>query len=132
MLKVNSIKKIMYAADAFGSNPDVLPRQIQNIRERLNSGVDSNGEAFAPYMTERKTNHDRPLELASRLFDGVHYSSENTLENTLVKATISGEAAKIAGYQNVKRKFMPFSEKDRDDVRKQVFESLRKAMSQWH
>lgn len=131
MIKITALKRLAYAASTLGSSDSIMPDQVRSIRDRLNTGTDSNGQSFAPYATQRKTNHSRPLALASRLFDDVQYSTETTLSWRLVKATISGQAAKIAGYQNMKRDFMSFSQKDKDDIIKSTRESLREAMSQW-
>ena len=127
-MRIMVIKRLITAVDGMGMNTSVMEQQIQRSKERLNMGVDLNGGTFAPYKDDRPSNQNRPLAQAARLWDDVRYSSSRTLEGFELTATITGEAAKIAIYQNVKRRFVGYSSGDRDLAKQGVSTMLREAM----
>ena len=127
-MRITSIKRLMFAAENLGHSTTVMEQQIQRSRDRLNMGVDLNGGTFAPYKDDRPSNQNRPLAQAARLWDDVRYSSSRTLEGFELTATITGQAAKIAIYQNVKRRFVGYSSGDRDLAKQGISTMLREAM----
>lgn len=128
MIKIKAINRLLRATDTFGTHSSVMESQIQRTRERLNFGIDIHGASFAPYKEDRPTNQDRPLARAARLFDDVRYTYNHTLEGFDLVATITGQAAKIANYQNVKRRFVGYSTEDRRFVKQGVVAMLKEAM----
>lgn len=128
LIKIKAINRLMRATDTFGAHSSVMESQIQRTRERLNLGIDVNGASFAPYKEDRPTNQERPLARAARLFDDVRYTYNRTLEGFDIIATITGQAAKIAHYQNVKRRFIGYSAEDRRSIKQGVAAMLKEAM----
>ena len=127
-MKITAIKRLMAAVDNMGQSTSVMEQQIQRTRDRLNSSIDLRGSTFLPYKEDRPTNHNHPLALAARLWDDTRYSSSRTLEGFELMATITGQAAKIAIYQNVKRRFVGFSHGDRDVVKQGISTMLKETM----
>jgi hypothetical protein len=127
-MKIMSIKRLMFATKNIGHSTAVMEQQIQRSRDRLNMGVDLSGRSFAPYKENRPSNQSRPLAKASRLWSDARYSMSNTLDGFELTATITGRAAEIATYQNVKRRFVGFSGDDKDLVKRGILAMFKEAM----
>ena len=125
-----SVKKLMAATSEMGGSTAPIKNQVGRIQARLNQGVTSLGQSMAPYKDpKRKYGNSRPLQRASRLFDSPEYSIEKTFSGVDMRATITGQAAKIAMYQNVRRNFLSFSEENAEEVGKDIAESISSAFN---
>lgn len=128
LLRIKAIQRLMFAASNMTSSTSIMEHQIQRSKMRLDAGVDLKGAKFAPYKEDRPTNNSRPLAHASRLWDDARYSYSRTLEGFEMQATITGRAATIAIYQNVKRRFVGFSDTDKGEAMQGLVRMLREAM----
>ena len=127
-MQITAIKKLLRALDDVGAHSTVMEEQMIRTRDRLNAGVDVDGRPFAPYKTRRPYNHTRPLLHAAQLFDPVKYDGTRSAVGFELKASIFGQAARIAYYQNFRRKFLGFSREDRRQVRDDLADALSNYM----
>lgn len=130
-IEVKSIRKLISATTDFGHSTHVVERQVVRTQERLNRGVDVFGNKFAPFKDDRVRRNSRPLQRAARLFEGPRFDLVQTLTGQEFVATISGQAAKIANYQNVNRKFVGFSRQDRSEIREDLKFMIGNAFKNW-
>ena len=128
----NQVGRLIRAVDALNVS-SLVADQVGKIKERLSRGVGLDGKAFSGFKNP-DANHanSKPLQRASRLFDSPTFTFERGLASTEAKATITGQAAKIAYYQNKMRKFVGFSESDRAEARATLSQMLRSLFNQWH
>lgn len=125
MVQIRSVSRLIAAVASIRDPQKVVPQQISRIQERLSSGVDFQGHPFAPYKTDRPQNHDRPLQYAAELFDDARIEAKVGGHDVQFFAKIYGQAAKIARYQNVRRKFLPFSDRDHREFRSSLLGMLK-------
>lgn len=126
--KIMSLKRLIQASASLGNSTHVMEQQTARTQNRLNQGVDLDGATFKPYKDQTRAHpNSRPLEHASRLFESPHYDLTKTLSGCEIRMTITGEAARIARYQNVKRRFIGFARSDRGDVRQEMKHMLVEA-----
>lgn len=125
---IKSIAKLLGAASSVRrSAAPLMQQQVDNIQDRLDRGVDIFGNEFAPYLDQKRFRGRRPLSRAASLFDGARVDASTSSQGGVeIRATIVGEAAKIAHYQNVKRRFLGYSLDDR----REVMASIRKALAE--
>lgn len=129
--RITSISRLIAATTSFDSS-HVMEQQVRRTQERLDRGVDLEGQAFAPYKyPERQHDNDRPLQRAARLFESPNYIVDHEHGGTSFKATIYGLPAKIAFYQNRMRKFVGYSRQDRQDVKEEVVGMIAAAFRAW-
>ncbi len=134
MIKIRSIQRLMYATSSVGqAGRPLMEAQIRRTRDRLNQGTDLFGNAFDGYKDDRPhPGHERPLMFASRLFDDMDYSVEPQPDGGVeIVGTITGEAAKIARYQNFNRRFLGFSTEDKVLSVRGVVGLIREAAKRW-
>ncbi len=123
--QITAIKRLIEATSSFGNSTHVVEQQVTRIQGRLRRGVDVDGNSFAPYKDPRAAHaNSRPLERAARLFESPAYDFARTLEGAEFKATITGQAAKIAVYQNVRRRFLGYSDADKKEVRTELMSMI--------
>lgn len=132
MVRINSLKALLYAVSEMRHATNLVENQVKSTQDRLNSGTDVDGKMFAKYKTVRPSNQSRPLLLASRLFDGASLGSQEMFDGTFLQATISGNAAIIARYQNSMRRFVGFSDDDRRVARESALSIISENMKKWH
>lgn len=126
--RITSIRRLIEAADSFGESTHVMEQQTARTQARLEQGVDLDSNTFTPYKYPNKLHdNDRPLQRAARLFEGVKYNVNKALGGVDFKMTMSGEPAKIAYYQNLRRRFMGFSRSDRTDAKEELGRVLMEA-----
>ena len=124
-MRIHSIAKLIEATSQMSGATAAMEDQIYRIAARLNSGIDLDNRPFAPYKNTKVAHkNSRPLERAARLFEGPHYDTEHGGSGLELKATIFGNAAKIARYQNEKRRFIGYSQLDREEVREKLKQVL--------
>ena len=126
-MKIKSMSKLLAAAGTIRRVAEPIMRnQIRNTQDRLNQGVDVSGDNFTPYLDQGRFRGREPLSRAASLFDearvDVSTSSQGGVE---IRATITGEAAKIAHYQNIKRRFLGYSAEDRREAMLSIRRALR-------
>jgi hypothetical protein len=131
-IRITALKRLLFATSELGTSTHPMEQQIGRTIERLNRGVDLNGNSFAPYEYKNvKHLHSRPLERAARLFESPRYDITSNANGMELKATITGQAAKIATYQNIKRRFVGFSRTDRPEIREELKSKLGEAFRRW-
>ena len=130
--EILSIKKLIAATSNFSHSPKVMENQAARTRFRLDQGIDVTGSVFAPYKDKTRTHpNSRPLQRAARLFESPRYDTTNVLGGSEFRMTITGQAAKIARYQNIRRKFIGFSAQDRSDVKRDIFSMISETFKRW-
>lgn len=128
MIKITSLHRLLSATTDFGKSTKPVEHQISRVQARLSQGIDVEGNSFAPYKDQkRKHPHSRPLEHAAKLFEPTSFDLERNLTNSEFRASIHGQAARIAVYQNVRRKFLGYSRRDREEVMSDMKQTLREA-----
>lgn len=117
-MKINTISRLMSAASSVGqASESIMKQHIENTQSRLDHGVDIFGNEFAPYLDQERFRGRRPLSRAASLFDEARVDASTSSQGGVeFRAAIVGEAAKIAHYQNVKRRFLGYSDEDRRDM----------------
>lgn len=130
-MKIKSISKLIAAAASVrkASTP-IMQQQIENTQSRLDRGVDIFGNEFAPYLDQDRFRGQRPLSRAASLFDEARVDASTSSQGGVeFRASITGEAAKIAHYQNVKRRFLGYSADDRRDAVSGVRKALKEGFN---
>ena len=131
MSKINIISRLMASVQLVGNNTDIMENQVKRIRQRLIAGRDVEDKLFAPYKDKNvKHKNSRPLQRAVRLFDEVDFEHSRGIGGGVdFHAQITGRAAKIAAFQNIKRNFAGFSRTDmseaRQDFRNAILEGMK-------
>lgn len=130
-LKPITIIKRLYAAVNDRGSGDVLAAQVKRVQERSTYGIDAEGKSLSP-KSPRKAKAPQPSggQFGSRLYDNVKFSSTRTIGGFDVSANVTGEAARIAKYQGV-RKFGGFSEADGRAVRSDFISRLIQVGKRW-
>lgn len=130
--RITALKRLLSATSDFGGSVHVMEKQTERTQSRLSQGVDLGGQTFAPYK-DRKRKHlnSRPLEHAARLFESPKYDLSRNLEGATMKMTITGMAARIARYQNFRRRFVGFARSDRPEVKREIFTMIADAYNKW-
>jgi hypothetical protein len=128
MIRIRAISRLMRATHEIGSSTTPSENQVSRIKSRLVSGTDVDGNTFAPYKNPKvKRANSRPLQQAARLFESPQFDNEVNFTGISFKFSITGIAAKIAIYQNFRRRFLGFSRQDRPEVKHDIANELRKA-----
>lgn len=138
VLKFHSIKNLIHAVDSFPEHASVIQNQVRRIQDRLSSGKTTSGESFRDFK-DKKVYHknSRPLQRAARLFEGARIEHSKALVGDVkFTASITGQAAIIARYQNSMRRFLGYSSSDRREVRNDfasaIIGAYRLGGSGWH
>ena len=122
----------MIAATTTINSSHVVEQQVRRIQDRLDQGVDLEGQRFAPYKyPKRQHDNDRPLQRAARLFEGASYSVDHEHGGATIKGTIHGIPAKIAFYQNRMRKFVGYSRQERQEAKEGIMATIAEAFRGW-
>jgi hypothetical protein len=130
-IQITTIRRLIAATTQLDSS-HVVEQQVRRIQERLDRGVDLEGQAFAPYKyPERQHDNDRPLQRASRLFESPTYTVDHEHGGTNFSGKIYGLPAKIAFYQNRMRKFVGYSRQDKEDAKENLMQSIADAFHRW-
>ena len=104
--------------------------EVQNTRDRLNRGIEVDGDQFAPYKNPNRPEFRgrRPLQFAARLFNEAQIDvSETSFGGVELRATIVGTPATIAIWQNVMRDFLGYSTQDRREMVGKTMAALRES-----
>jgi hypothetical protein len=128
MIKIMTVERLLRSIDTIHLRSNPMEEQLQRTRDRLRSGIDVDGRTFAKYKNDNPKNHSRPLEKAVHLYDHAKVMSGPDIGGAEFSLGISGRAAVIATYQNVRRTFSGFSDEDRSLVRENLFKNLREGM----
>lgn len=130
MIKIKSVDRLIAGVASLHTGL-TLNEQIATVRSRLDSGVDIRGAQFAPYKDPtRKRDNSRPLQRAAMLYQGASYHTvSSSVDGFEVRATITGQAARIAFFQDRMRKFHGFSQTDCREMRDRVVEELKKGIN---
>lgn len=113
---MNAVTKLIVAVKLAQQDHSIMERQLRRMQDRTRSGVDIHGVAFAPFKRLPKDGRQTPLGRGGLLIARARVGSVNSLDGTALRATITGQAAKIAYYQNRRRQFWGFSQQDKLDV----------------
>lgn len=133
MIQITSIKRLIYASNNVGPGlQKSAERQVSVMKERVSSGTGVGGDLFAPYKDPSRYHSPHPLAHAAKLFDNVDYKLGYGVGGALeASATITGQAAKIALYQNLHRKFIGYSMTDKKQLFENIANSMREAAAKW-
>ena len=130
-IQITAIRRLIAATTQLDSS-HVVEQQVRRIQERLDRGVDLEGQALAPYKyPEKQHDNDRPLQRASRLFESPTYAVDHEHGGTNFSGKIYGLPAKIAFYQNRMRRFVGYSRQDRQDAKEEIVEMIAAAFKAW-
>lgn len=128
-VEIKSIRRLIQAIDQVDKY--VVPAmgaQVQNIRDKLNRGVEFDGDKFAPYKDPSRFKGRRPLQYAARLFNEARVDVSGTsFGNVELSATIVGTPATIAIWQNVMRDFLSYSKGDKAEMKKMMIAGLKES-----
>lgn len=127
MIQIKSIKRLIYATSRMDTAAGPLMRnQVQNTKDRLNTGIDVSGNPFAPYKHPERFKGRRPLSRAASLFNDAQIGAVNSsLGGVEFRASISGRSAIIAFYQNIHRRFLGYNREDRREAKKTVVDTIK-------
>lgn len=131
-MRITAIQRLLDATSNIdGGLSRANQNQVQRIKDRLNQGVDVDGNAFAPYKDPSRYKAPRPLSKAAHLFDGAELSIESKGSSKEATSTIIGMAARIAFFQNVYRQFMGNSTEDKRAAMRDIAESIKDGVRKW-
>ena len=125
--RIHSIDRLIAAASGRGLTARAVENQVERVRERLRTGRDEEGRPLAPYADT--TNRAAPLANASKLLENVRAEYVRDSAAFREQAEVRGQAATILVYQDKRRNFLGWGERDRelatDDLAADVFNAVR-------